>query len=308
MIAVEDIAWIRYGAPDLDLMEDFLTDFGMHRVERTADKLFMRGCGREPFIHVTEKGTRSGIGFAFRAQSPDDLELLARTRGAAVTVRDEPGGGRMVRLTDPDGNRIEIVHGASGQPVPAREPFPFNASNGRSRLNRTIRWRGRPSQVQRLGHVALFTERFQEMCAFYMDVLGMRISDSYYAGTPDKPMAHFLHCGRKQEFVDHHTVALIAIGRTGFEHSAFEVTDLDDLMCGNEYLSATKRWHHSWGVGRHVEGSQVFDYWRDPFGNKVEHWTDGDLVNDDYPRGHSSFNPATDLAQWGPPLTPDFLS
>lgn len=24
-------------------------------------------------------------------------------------------------------------------------------------------------------------------------------------------------------------------------------------------------------------GSQIFDYWKDPFGNELEHWTDGDL-------------------------------
>jgi hypothetical protein len=28
MIAVRDIAWVRYAAPDLGLMEEFLTDFG----------------------------------------------------------------------------------------------------------------------------------------------------------------------------------------------------------------------------------------------------------------------------------------
>jgi catechol 2,3-dioxygenase-like lactoylglutathione lyase family enzyme len=308
MIAVEDIAWIRYSAPDLDLMETFLADFGMHRAERTEDTLFMRGCGREPFIHVTEKGPCSGIGFAFRAQSPDDLMILARTRGAEVATRDEPGGGQVARLADPDGNRIEIVHGASGHTAPAREPFPFNASSARLRLNRTIRWRARPSQVQRLGHVALFTTRFEEMRSFYIDVLGMRISDSYHTGSAGNPFAHFLHCGQGERFVDHHSVALIAIGRTGFEHSAFEVTDLDDLMSGHEYLASTKRWKHSWGVGRHVEGSQVFDYWRDPFGNKIEHWTDGDLVNDDYAGSSVEFDPDSCLSQWGPAPSTDFMA
>ena len=26
-------------------------------------------------------------------------------------------------------------------------------------------------------------------------------------------------------------------------------------------------------------GSQIFDYWRDPWGHTVEHWTDGDLLD-----------------------------
>ena len=161
--------------------------------------------------------------------------------------------------------------------------------------------------MQRLGHVALFTGRFAEMKAFYMDDLGMRVSDEYYVGDSKNIMATFLHCGLDDEFVDHHTVAIIGNGRTGFEHCAFEVTDLDDLMSGNAYLLSRNRWTHSWGIGRHVEGSQIFDYWRDPFGNKIEHWTDGDLVNDHYGGTSKEFDPVTSLVQWGPGVTQDFL-
>jgi hypothetical protein len=86
---------------------------------------------------------------------------------------------------------------------------------------------------------------------------------------------------------------------------AFEVLDLDDLMTGNAHLRSAG-WKHSWGVGRHVQGSQLFDYWRDPFGNKIEHWTDGDLVNDQHARTHGPLSPAG-LSQWAPPVTPEFF-
>jgi catechol 2,3-dioxygenase-like lactoylglutathione lyase family enzyme len=307
VISVEDIAWVRFRAPDLDLMESFLADFGLVRAARTADRLYMRACGAEPFVHVTERGPVGDIGFALRAQSLADLRALADSLGTSVQARTEPGGGHVVNLVDPDGNQVEVVHGFSGERLPGRSPFDVNPSEQRKRFNGTVRSRPTPSKVQRLGHVALYTDRFAAMSDFYMRVLGMRISDSYHAGSPDNVLAHFLHCGLKDRFVDHHTVALIGIGRTGFEHCAFEVTDLDDLMSGNEYLLAQKRWKHSWGIGRHVEGSQIFDYWRDPFGNKIEHWTDGDLVNDDYKSGSAEFNPQTSMLQWGPALTPDFM-
>jgi len=51
----------------------------------------------------------------------------------------------------------------------------------------------------------------------------------------------------------------------------------------------------------------VFDYWRDSAGNKVEHWADGDHVNDDYEklaraRGKVPFK------SWGPePSADSFL-
>ena len=31
---------------------------------------------------------------------------------------------------------------------------------------------------------------------------------------------------------------------------------------------AARGYPHAWGVGRHILGSQIFDYWRDPFGHK----------------------------------------
>jgi hypothetical protein len=34
-----------------------------------------------------------------------------------------------------------------------------------------------------------------------------------------------------------------------------------------------------WGVGRHLLGSQVYDYWADPWGRVHEHWTDSDRLN-----------------------------
>jgi hypothetical protein len=50
----------------------------------------------------------------------------------------------------------------------------------------------------------------------------------------------------------------------------------------------------------------VFDYWRDAGGHKVEHWADGDYVNDDYdveaaPLGSVPFK------AWGPEPLPGFL-
>jgi hypothetical protein len=83
------------------------------------------------------------------------------------------------------------------------------------------------------------------------------------------------------------------------------VLDWDDLANGNRHL--VQRGHrHAWGIGRHVQGSQIFDYWRDPFGNKIEHWTDGDVVNESTPTGHAPLTPDA-FAQWAPPLPPDFL-
>ena len=65
VIKVEDIAYGRLRAPDLDAMEEFLTTFGMVRSERTRDALYMRGTDPDHHIHVTEKGDPAFVGLAF---------------------------------------------------------------------------------------------------------------------------------------------------------------------------------------------------------------------------------------------------
>ena len=310
MIAVEDMAYVRLSAPDLDLMEACLWDFGLQRAARTDTALFMRGVGTDPVLHITEKGAPRHIGFALRAQSRDDLQRLAAEQGTSVEARTEPGGGAVVRLKDPDGNSIEIVHGIEPAAATAvREPVHFNPARSRARHNDVVRLQVAPSQVMRLGHVAIHVRNFAAMDAFYREVLGLRLTDAYYIEQPGNTMAEFLHCGLGDRFTDHHSIALINDGRSGFDHLGFEVLDMDDLMMGNRHLKRTA-WEHSWGVGRHKDGSQIFDYWRDPFGLKIEHWTDGDQVNDAYRPTLTPFSPelAPDtLSQWAPPFNPDFL-
>jgi hypothetical protein len=70
-------------------------------------------------------------------------------------------------------------------------------------------------------------------------------------------------------------------------HCSFEVHDFDTQKLGHQWLAA-KKYKSVWGVGRHVLGSQIFDYWWDTTGNMIEHYTDGDLINKDTPIGYGA--------------------
>jgi len=309
MSTIQDIAYVRYQAPDLDRMETFLTDFGLRHSARTAQALYMRGGSAAHHVHITERGdTARGIGFGLQARTAEGLLQVAQRTGAPVEDNPEPGGGQRVRFTDPAGFTVDVIHGqAALAPVPYRASVITNSADERKRLGTPVRLQPQPSSVARLGHVVLLVPDFRTALEFYRDILDMRVSDSYWAGAPHNTIAAFMHCGLGSDWTDHHTVALIAAedGKARIEHSAFEVLDLDDLVQGGEYLKA--RGHqHSWGVGRHIQGSQLFDYWRDPFGHKIEHWTDGDLVNDTTPVGHAEITP-DELRQWAPPISPDFF-
>jgi hypothetical protein len=91
----------------------------------------------------------------------------------------------------------------------------------------------------------------------------------------------------------------------GYVHSAYQLTDLDEVAAGGEYLRE-RGYRHSWGIGRHIQGSQIFDYWRDRDGLMFEHYTDGDLFDSSVEPGWAPMS-ASGLSQWGPKATGDFL-
>jgi catechol 2,3-dioxygenase-like lactoylglutathione lyase family enzyme len=310
VITVDDIAYVRYQVTDLDRMESFLTDFGLQRAARTDNALYMRAGGTRHHVHISEAGPQDAtLGFGFHIRNASDLDRLAAHLGSSVEQNPEPGGGLRVRLVDPAGFVVDVLHGQlSHAPLAVRSDVSTNTATQRTRLGTKVRLKPAPSSVMRLGHVALLVRDFAPMLAFYRDVFGFRVSDTYWAGHDGNVIAAFLHCGLGEAWTDHHTIALISASdnKSRFDHTAFEVLDLDDVMQGSEYLKS--RGHvHSWGIGRHIQGSQIFDYWRDPFGNKIEHWTDGDLVNDRTPVGHAQIGP-DELRQWAPPVTPEFFA
>ncbi|MFX6326633.1 2,4,5-trihydroxytoluene oxygenase, partial [Acinetobacter baumannii] len=55
VLKAEDIAHVRFRAPDLSAMQAFLEDFGLG-VFRHGDRLYGRGGDGRPFAHVTEPG------------------------------------------------------------------------------------------------------------------------------------------------------------------------------------------------------------------------------------------------------------
>ena len=310
MSPIHDIAFVRYTVIDLDRTQSFLTDFGLHTVARTSQALYSRAAGPVHHAHVAELGAENRpIGFGLLARNAESLGEVARRVGRPIEANPEPGGGQRVRFTDPAGFLVDVIHGQGAHsPLPARAAVLANTAAERRRRGRPVRMKPQASTVVRLGHVALLTGDFAKTYAFYRDLLGLLPSDTYWAGVEGHTVAAFMHCDLGPQWTDHHTLAVIAApdGRSRFDHAAFEVIDLDDVVQGGEYLKS-KGHTHAWGIGRHIQGSQIFDYWRDPFGNKLEHWTDGDLVNDSTPVGTVPFT-LDELKQWAPPLTPDFLA
>jgi catechol 2,3-dioxygenase-like lactoylglutathione lyase family enzyme len=299
MIKIKDIAYVRFSAPDLDAMERFVTDFGLVVAERRASALFARGTDASSYLHVTERGEPGFLGMAFEAASARDLATAATLEGASpVEAIEAPGGGQRVRFRDPDGFGVEIVHGRSARSLPAApRPAALNRGSERHRFGGLHRVVAGPPAVKRLGHAVVRVADFRRSEQWYKSRFGLLSSDEVYIGDPDNVITAFMRCDRGDEYTDHHTLLCVGIGTVGFDHAAFEVEDLDAVMTGHDHLAKGGYAHHA-GVGRHVLGSQIFDYWKDPWGHVVEHFTDGDLLNASHVC--ERHDPGTALGtQWG---------
>lgn len=307
MVKVRDIAYVRLATPDLDEAERFGLDFGMVRSARTDHALYLRGTDPHHHLHITERGAAKFIGLGFTLAREDDLKAAAKLAGASgIETIDEPGGGRRVTLHEPNGYRIELVHGIT---VPAALPVPASSMNTgaerRSRVGVEKRLTKGPAHVKRLGHAVLASPNPRAMLQWFHDNLGLLASEYFYAGSKDNPVNIFCRVDRGPEYVDHHVLLCAGGERAGLNHLGFEVHDLDDLQLGHDHLKRAGTWRHVWGIGRHLSGAHVFDYWMDPCDRIHEHWTDTDFLNADH---NAAWTPIDQLrSQWGDPAPLTFI-
>ena len=309
VIKVRDLAWLEFEKPDLNRAKAFARAFGFATVLHTADELHLRGTDAGSPCLIVRRGPSSRfVGPAFAAQDATDVQRLAAATGAQTSRLPEAIGGVAVQLTDPRGFPVRVAAGMNELPeLPAQQPHVFNFGHDVPRTNSTQRPPREPARVQRLGHVVLQSTTYIKSLDWYLDHLGLIVSDfMFYAGQRERgPTMSFIRCDRGATPTDHHTLALALGPSDRYVHSAYQVCDLDAIAAGGEHLRQLG-YKRSWGIGRHIQGSQIFDYWRDPDGFLVEHFADGDMFDNTLEPGWAPFT-ASGLAQWGPPATKDFL-
>ena len=291
-----DVDHVRFRVPNLDAQEAFLRDFGL-TTERDGDALLgLASDGTAPYR--AEGGAAAFLGFGLRVRDEGALRALAERGGEACTDREAAA----VTLRDPNGWAITAVLRDAEMPAPGA---PRNEAGIAARgLGRHAPPQG-PSEVLRLGHVVLRVADFAASRRFYETHFGLLASDEVTGMDAETVAGAFFRCDRGAQPTDHHSVFLMQSpdGQAQFEHAAFEVRDIDSLMAGHDHLNRAG-YQHAWGVGRHVLGAHVFDYWRDPAGFELEHWTDGDVLDAREPAGRHPI-PILLGAQWGPahPMT-----
>jgi len=171
--------------------------------------------------------------------------LAARLNIAGIEValgpRDgDPELGDTLWFSDPDGNRIEIS-------VTSNEYLAPGSNNVRHVLLR-------PYTLQ---HVALCTERLEEMVDFYTEALGFDISDWLLRECA------WLRCNN-----NHHALMFMQ-GKQAVDHVGYSIADGPELLRWADYLSRNQI-HVLWGPGRHGAGSDLFLRFADTEGIHIE--------------------------------------
>jgi catechol 2,3-dioxygenase-like lactoylglutathione lyase family enzyme len=296
------IAHVHYTHKNLDAAHQFLLDFGLSPTKRSDDTIYYRGYGTEPFVYCATKGEEDKFGGAgWVVESLEDLELATHLPNATpIQDSDAPGGGKFVTFYDPiDNCPWRLVYGQ--EPVEIVDTFPelaYNFPNTKHRpVNNTQRFKKSPAPIHKLGHFGLCVTSYKKALEFYTSHFNFTPSDIVYAPDTGEDITAFLHVDRGSEWVDHHSFFLFEGPKFHVHHSSFEVFDFDTQMLGHNWLEE-KKYENCWGVGRHVLGSQIFDYWFDPSRFIVEHYVDGDLVNDETPITRTKATP-DHLHVWG---------
>ena len=305
-------AFVIYHHVEYEKALKFLDDFGLKVAEEREDEVFLKGYGTEPFVYICRKPTNGKSSFGGAAYVVETREELSRAAnnipGASkITPLDAPGGGEIVTLTDPAGHKVHIVHGQKEnpeEPLPHLKKLVVNYENEKPRVGKFQRFQPGPAPVYRWGHYGVTYPDdvgYEKMYKWYTEVIGLAPSD--FVQRDGKPITCFFHVDRDKEFSDHHCFFFKPVKpnqEANVAHAAFEVHDFDVQQLGHNYLES-KGYKLCWGVGRHILGSQVFDYWFDTSGFMVEHYADGDLVNRETPVTTVQAGPQA-LSVWGPPV------
>ena len=213
--------------------------------------------------------------------------------GEMVEIKD-PNGAKVTLVHGVD----RRSQGAQENEKP--DPLVLNSWEEKPRKGEFQRLGSGPSKVHKLGHYGINVEaaKYEKTVNWYLDTFNLALTDAVYNPATGKDIMSFAHIDLGEEFSDHHVSMTVAcpvlLARQGApissdprhwpsisltnsqslffhasteaisgpeaHHSSFEIDNFDSELTGHYHLQK-KGWKICWGVGRHLLGSQIFDYW-----------------------------------------------
>ncbi|NLU82229.1 VOC family protein [Rhodococcus sp. HNM0569] len=258
VVRLRSLRSVSLGVPDPVTSRDFYHEvWGLSTVDEDSDRYWLRATGTEHHVlrlvaHDTNALDRIAFAVATRSEVDEAARRLEKLGIPLLTPPgplDDAGGGYGLQLVDPEGRCIELS--ADTFAVASAEPA------------------GRRAVPRKIAHVVLNTTDIDRLADFYVEVLGMRISDW------SEHQMTFLRCNS-----DHHVIALNQAAWPSVNHVAYEMQSLDHFMRG---IGSLKRHGIApqWGPGRHGPGDNTFSYFTDPAGLVCEYTSEVAQIDED---------------------------
>jgi hypothetical protein len=277
---------IVYGVDDVAAATTYFDEWGLKRREKgatgadfalpTGQSLQVRGTGDSALPEAIQGGpTVREVIWGVDTQGELD-KIGAELSKDREVARDGAGG---LHTQDDIGIKIGFRVAAPG--VDPLQPK-------RRAVNEVVE-PGKPPELIRMGHVVFFCPKGQTQKAsdFYMKRLNFRLSDRAldlgdFLRAPGSPW--------------HHNLFFLSVTpKAGWNHVAFDVADMNDVVSGGHNM--LKKGYKAYSSpGRHIMGSNVFWYFNAVCGGQTEYSADMDMLDDNWKTRVYEHNPGGD--QW----------
>src|SRR6201997_3942555 len=250
--------------PKPDESEKFFVDvMGMTISGRKGESVYLRGWDdyERYSLKLTASKTSGMEHMALRARSPQALERrVAALKGSGFEIGwtdGDLGHGPAFRCRDPDGHLIELYYETEWYEAPPELKPALK--------NQPQRHPARGIAVRRLDHFNLFAVDIPGARRFYMDKLGMRMTEQILFETGEQ--AIWLTCTNKTYDL---AIALDHCGVPGrFHHVTYAVDSREDVLRAAD-ICLEHGVYIETGPHKHAIQQTFFLYLYEPGGNRVE--------------------------------------
>ncbi|MBH5323485.1 VOC family protein [Aurantiacibacter sediminis] len=272
MSHVQALGYLGFGVSDLEAWRDYAMNFlGLQAVEREDGSVDLRLDEYASRIRLIPDGPDD---IAYVGWEVADAAALAALKSNLEDSGIEVADGSedlaadryvqaLITFNDLDGMRCEAYYGPR-----QRTEQPFQSPLG-------VRFKtGR----QGLGHIVLNSSDAKAAEKWYIDVLGLKLSDYIYAQAPSGESLSFafLRCNAR-----HHSLALFQLPYPKkLQHFMLEVESVDDVGRAL-YRAEERKTHISLTLGRHSNDEMLSAYYQTPSGFDVEYGWGGLEVDDE---------------------------
>lgn len=297
-VGIHSIDHFALAVPDLQEAERFIAAFGLS-IRDAHDELELRVEGNEHLWARVLKGAGQKkrleyVSLACYAADFDALRAQVLGAGGLVASHHKRTGTDGFWFTNPDGLLMQIKVAPKTMPdVKTSFRDVSTLAGARAAPPRSEAPIAKPA---RLAHLALFTSNVSRAADFHQRALGVRVADR------SRDLIAFTYAPHGS---DHHLLAFLRSDGPGLHHCSWDVAGIGNIGLGAERLRRAG-YSHQWGLGRHVLGSNYFNYISDRWGQWWEHISDIDYI----PKGGrwdgGDYDEEDGFYLWGPAVPSDF--